>query len=134
MRRQRNGSVHRVFEYLDDVDGEFLKAYNELALLNFNYAEAARDRAIDAKTKELIAVALLASVHGNTTRQHIKRALALGASKREVVEALEVSMHITGAPSLEYGLSEMMALECADSAEPVTTRRRRPGRKAEINR
>ena len=82
----------------------------------------------------LIAVALLASAHGNTTRQHIKRALALGASKREVVEALEVSMHITGAPSLEYGLSEMMALECADSAEPVTTRRRRPGRKAESNR
>jgi len=58
------------------------------------------------RPKELIAVALLAAIRGSTTRQHIKRALALGASKREVVEALELSMHITGAPSLHYGLSE----------------------------
>jgi len=113
MRRQRGGHVHNVFEYLAEIDPEFLQAYNDLAVLNFNYAEAAQGRAIDAKTKELIAVALLAAVRGNTTRQHIKRALALGATRREVVEALEMAMHITGAPSLEFGLTEMMALETA---------------------
>ena len=42
MRRQRNGSVHPVFEYLADIDPEFLTAYNELAVLNFNYGERAK--------------------------------------------------------------------------------------------
>ena len=110
MRRQRKGNLHRVFEYLDGVDREFLQAYNELAVLNFNYAEGAKGRALTAKVKELIAVALLASVRGDTTREHIQRAMALGASKREVVEALEMSMHITGAPSLEFGVTHLMAL------------------------
>ena len=113
MRRQRGGSVHPVFEYLDGKDPEFLKAYNELAVLNFNYGESAKGRALSSKLKELIAVALLASVRGDTTGQHIQKALAHGASKREVIEALEMSMHITGAPSLEFGLRQLMGLERA---------------------
>lgn len=108
MKRQRGGKVHSVFEYLDTIDREFLDAYNRVAVLNFNYGEAAAGRSLDAKMKELIAVALLAAVRGNTTRQHIQRALACGATVRQVVEALEMSMHITGAPSLEFGLSQLM--------------------------
>jgi alkylhydroperoxidase/carboxymuconolactone decarboxylase family protein YurZ len=111
MRRQRKGELHSVFTYLAKVDPRFLKAYNNLAVLNFNYGRAAKERAIPAKVKELIAVALLAAVRGGTTREHIQKALSRGASKREVVEALEMSMHITGAPSLEFGLSQLMALE-----------------------
>jgi alkylhydroperoxidase/carboxymuconolactone decarboxylase family protein YurZ len=111
MRRQRKGNVHPVFEYLDGIDRAFLQAYNELAVLNFNYDEGAKGRSLSAKVKELIAVALLAAVRGGTTREHIQKALSRGASKREVVEALEMSMHITGAPSLEFGLSELMLLE-----------------------
>ena len=111
MRRQRKGNVHPVFEYLDGIDRAFLQAYNELAVLNFNYDEGAKGRALSAKVKELIAVALLAAVRGGTTREHIQKALSRGASKREVVEALEMPMHITGAPSLEFGLSELMLLE-----------------------
>ena len=111
MRRQRNGSVHPVFEYLADIDPEFLTAYNELAVLNFNYGERAKGRALSAKTKELLAAALLASVRGDTTQQHIRKALSLGASRREVAEALEMSLHITGAPSLEFGLRLLMELD-----------------------
>jgi alkylhydroperoxidase/carboxymuconolactone decarboxylase family protein YurZ len=111
MRAQRNGRLHRCFEYLGSIDPEFLDAYNGVALLNFNYAEAAPGRALDARMKELIAIALLAAVRGNTTRHHIRRALELGATRREIVESLEMAMHITGAPSLEFGLAEMMALD-----------------------
>lgn len=111
MRRQRGGKVHPVFEYLSKADPRFLKAYNDLAVLNFNYGPTSAGRAIPAKMKELIAIALLAAVRGDTTRDHIRKALTLGATRREVVEALEMSMHITGAPSLEFGLSHMMALE-----------------------
>jgi alkylhydroperoxidase/carboxymuconolactone decarboxylase family protein YurZ len=111
MRGQRDGHVAKAFEYLAEIDPEFVAAYNQVAVLNFNYGEAAEHRELDARSKELIAIALLASVRGNTTRQHIRRALALGASRREIVEALEMAMHITGAPSLEFGLSEMMKLD-----------------------
>ena len=111
MKRQRQGHLHPVFAYLDGIDPEFLKAYNEVAVVNFNYGNAGRRRALSAKMKELIAVALLAAVRGSTTRQHIRRALDQGASKREIVEALEMAMHITGAPALEFGLSQLMELE-----------------------
>lgn len=110
MRRQRKGELHPVFSYLDKADRQFLKAYNNLAVLNFNYGRAARGRALPAKIKELIAVALLAAVRGDTTRDHIRKAISHGASRREIIEALEVSMHITGAPSLEFGISQLMAL------------------------
>ncbi len=111
MRRQRNNHLHHVFEYLAAIDPEFLEAYNDIAVLNFNYAEAAEGRSLDVRTKELIAIALLAAVRGGTLRQHIRRAFSLGVSRRDVVEALEMAMHISGAPSLEYGLTEMMALD-----------------------
>jgi alkylhydroperoxidase/carboxymuconolactone decarboxylase family protein YurZ len=111
MRRERKGPVHPVWEYLDGVDPEFLAAYNDVAVLNFNYGRAPQGRALNAKVKELIAVALLAAVRGDTTRQHIEKAMAHGASRREVVEALEMAMHITGAPSLEFGLVQLMEVE-----------------------
>lgn len=111
MRDQRKGDLHPAFAYLDKADRQFLKAYNNLAVLNFNYGPAAKGRALPAKVKELIAAALLAAVRGDTTRDHMRKALTHGASRREIIEALEVSMHITGAPSLEFGISQLMALD-----------------------
>jgi alkylhydroperoxidase/carboxymuconolactone decarboxylase family protein YurZ len=111
MKRERGGRVHPVFEYLDGIDPEFLDAYDRLAVLNFNYGKAARGRALSAKVKELIAVALLAAVRGSTTTQHLQEAMQHGASRREIVETLEMAMHIAGAPALEFGLSRLMELE-----------------------
>jgi len=113
MRRQRGGHVAAPFEYLDAVDREFLKAYNEVAVLNFSYGDAGRTRVLDARTKELIAVALLVTVRGDTTQQHMRKALEHGASLREVVEALEMAMQVCGAPALEFGLRKLMDLEPA---------------------
>lgn len=111
MLRERKGRVLPAWKYLCEIDPEFLEAYNGVAVLNFNYGTAAKQRALSGKMKELIAVALLAAVRGDTIGQHIKTALAHGASKREVVEALEMSMQITGAPSLEFGLKRLMEIE-----------------------
>jgi alkylhydroperoxidase/carboxymuconolactone decarboxylase family protein YurZ len=110
MRQQRSGRLEPVLEYLGQIDPEFLSAYNEGAVLNFRYGEA-QGRVLSGKVKELIAVALLAAVRGETTKQHIRQALENGATRREVVEALEMSMHITGAPSLQYGLVRLMEIE-----------------------
>ncbi|MCC6344655.1 MAG: carboxymuconolactone decarboxylase family protein [Bryobacterales bacterium] len=111
MRIQRKGKVHPAFVYLDGIDRPFLEAYNSLAVLNFAYGREAKGRAMPAKIKELIAIALLAAVRGDTTRDHIRKAISHGASRREIVEALEMSMHITGAPSLEFGLMQLMAVD-----------------------
>ncbi len=111
MRRQRKGALHPVFLYLDKEDRQFLKAYNNLAVLNFNYGSAAEGRALPAKIKELIAVALLAAVRGDTTRDHMRKAMFHGASRREIIEALEMSLHITGAPSLQFGLTQLMSID-----------------------
>lgn len=111
MRRQRDGRLAAVFEFLDGLDPEFLRAYNEVAVLNFNYGDAGKGRALDARVKELIAVALLACVRGETTLQHMRRALEQGATPREIVEALEMSMHICGAPALEFGLRVLRELQ-----------------------
>ena len=111
MRRQRNGNLPAMFEYLAKIDPDFLAGYNAATLRVFNYSEGAEDRALDARMKELIAVALLASVRGGTTKRHIAAAYRHGASKREVVEALEVAFQITGAPSMEFGIHCMMDLD-----------------------
>lgn len=108
MRAQRGGRVAPAFEFLDGIDREYLRAYNELAVLNFNYGEAGR--VLDGRMKELIAVALLASVRGETTRQHMVKAMEHGATPREIVEALEMAMHICGAPALEFGLRQLQEL------------------------
>jgi len=111
MRRQRDGQLAPAFEFLDGIDPEFLEAYNRVAVLNFNYAEGAKGRVLDARVKELIAVALLACIKGETTRKHMQRALECGATPREIVEALEMSMHICGAPALEFGLRLLQELQ-----------------------
>ena len=113
MRRQRDGHLASAFEFLDGVDREFLQAYNELAVLNFNYGEAGKGRALDPRMKELIAVALLVCVRGETTRKHMSRALEQGATPREIVEAMEMSMHICGAPAFEFGLRQLQELQAS---------------------
>ena len=110
MKAQRKGKLLPAFEYLAEVDPDFLEAYNNMAVLNFSYPPATGRRALDAKTQELLAIALLASVHGETTPNHIRRALELGATEREVVEALEMTLPITGAAGMEFGLSHLMAI------------------------
>jgi alkylhydroperoxidase/carboxymuconolactone decarboxylase family protein YurZ len=115
MRAQRKGKLLPAFEYLAGVDPDFLEAYNNLAVLNFSYPPAAGSRALEPKIQELIAIALLASVHGETTRHHIRRALELGATEREIVEALEMTLQITGAAGMEFGLSQLMALKAESS-------------------
>jgi alkylhydroperoxidase/carboxymuconolactone decarboxylase family protein YurZ len=111
MRRERRGQLASAFEFLDGVDREYLEAYNRVAVLNFNYGDAGKGRALDARMKELIAVALLATIRGETTRKHMARALEEGATPRQVVEALEVAMHICGAPALEFGLRLLQELQ-----------------------
>lgn len=93
--------------FLADKDPDFLEAYNNV------YNKALTDgKSLPAKTREFIAIALLA-YRGRTEAvyEHAKRALRLGATKRELVETLETALLPGGAPTLATGLQALMRIE-----------------------
>lgn len=73
---------------------------------------AGSDGILDAKTKELIALSISVVVrcHG-CIAFHVHDALKAGASREEIVEALDVAILMGGGPALMYALEAMEALE-----------------------
>jgi AhpD family alkylhydroperoxidase len=85
---------------------DVMKAFGELG------RSATADGALDAKTKELIALALSVAVRCDPCIGFHTQALArLGASVQEVHEALGVATYMGGGPSLMYAAK---ALACFD--------------------
>jgi AhpD family alkylhydroperoxidase len=106
MKKER-GYVLPQWEYVAEKDVDFAEAYNNL------YNSALTDgKALSAKTRELIAVALLAYRGLNDdVYNHAKRALRLGATKEELMEAIETSIIPGGAPTFAAGLKALMRIE-----------------------
>lgn len=106
MQRER-GYLPEPWSYVTEKDFDFMEAYNNL------YKRALTDgRALQVKTRELIAIVLLA-FRGNdhAVYEHIKRALRHGATKQEILEAIETSLIPGGAPTFSTGLRALMKVE-----------------------
>ena len=87
---------------------EVMKAFNELG------KAATAPGALDAKTKELIALALALSVAVRCDPCigfHAKAVVKLGATRQEVAETLAVATYMGGGPSLMYAASAVDAFE-----------------------
>jgi len=86
-------------------DPEYLNAYDNL------YAYVLKGKKSDklpVKFRELVVIGILASKGEYSALElHIKRALELGTSPLEIIEALEVTMFYAGAPSLMYGIETL---------------------------
>jgi len=68
--------------------------------------------AIDAKTKELIALALGVAAHcDGCIGFHAKALVALGARRAEIEETIAVAVYMGGGPSLMYGADALAAFE-----------------------
>ena len=109
MERER-GYVLPEWMFAAERDPNFMECYNNL------YNIALTDgKALKAKTKELIAIALLA-YRGleNAVYAHAKRALRLGATKQELLEALETAIVPGGAPTFSTGLKALLRIEEED--------------------
>jgi len=106
MKKER-GYVLPQWEYVTDRDVDFMEAYNNL------YNRGLTDgKALPVKTRELIAIALLAYRGlGDDVYNHMKRALKFGATKEELLEAVETSIVPGGAPTFSIGLKALMRLE-----------------------
>jgi AhpD family alkylhydroperoxidase len=90
--------------FMSEVDLEFLEAYSALY-----ETIGARSVHLPLKFKELITVAVLAVEHEDFgMRSHIKRALRLGATKEEIVEAFQTAYFHTGALTLVHGMKVLM--------------------------
>jgi len=85
---------------------EVMKAFNELG------RAATAPGVLDAKTKELIAMALSVAVRCDPCIGFHARALVkLGATRQELDEALGVATYMGGGPSLMYAASAVSAFE-----------------------
>jgi AhpD family alkylhydroperoxidase len=76
-------------------------------------AKAATDAgALDAKTKELIALALgIAARCDGCLAFHAKAVAELGGTREEVMEVIAMSVYMGGGPSLMYGALALEAYE-----------------------
>jgi 4-carboxymuconolactone decarboxylase len=94
------------------------KAYNIIAKLDPEYFEKlkgiyvdgtfGREGALPRKTKELIMVGITCALNRQRgVRLHAERALTLGASPREVLEAVEVAAIPGGMPGLWLGVETL---------------------------
>lgn len=73
---------------------------------------ALADGVLDAKTKELIALAIAVTVRCDPCIAHHSRAVTnAGASRAEVTEALGVAVLMGGGPAVAYSVSAMDAFD-----------------------
>ncbi|MEJ2658210.1 MAG: carboxymuconolactone decarboxylase family protein [Desulfobacterales bacterium] len=65
--------------------------------------EATKDGALSAKTKRLMMVAVsLAQRCEPCIRTHVKAAVEMGVSRKEILEATGISMLMSGGPAMAY--------------------------------
>lgn len=94
------GAVNHAYELIAQLDPEYAKHLKGL----FVDATFARQGALPRKTKELIMVGITCALNRpRGVRLHAERALTLGATPREVLEAVEVAAIPGGMPGLWLG-------------------------------
>jgi AhpD family alkylhydroperoxidase len=82
---------------------------------------ALQSKALDAKTKELIALAVAVAIRcDDCIAFHVKSALQQGASREEVAEALGTAIYMGAGPAVMYASHALAAFEQFDEAKRDT--------------
>lgn len=112
MERER-GYVYPAWLYMVDKDADFMEAYDNI------YEMVLTDgKALPARTRELIAIAILAfRGRESAVYSHMKRALRLGATRQELLEAVETMLVPGGAATFQTGVSALMKIEAEEEKE-----------------
>lgn len=98
------GAENKAYEILARLDPEYFDKLKGI------YVDATfgRDGALPRKTKELIMVGITCALRApRGVRIHSDRALTLGATPREVLEAMEVAAIPGGMPGLWLGVETL---------------------------
>jgi AhpD family alkylhydroperoxidase len=104
---KERGYMPPPWAYMAEKDLDFIEAYNNLYERGLTAGKA-----LPIKTRELVAMAILA-YRGLTDAvyEHGKRALRHGATKQELLEAIETMIVPGGAPTFGTGLRALMMIE-----------------------
>jgi alkylhydroperoxidase/carboxymuconolactone decarboxylase family protein YurZ len=98
------GYTYPEWEYAARANPDFIEAYNDL------YRRSLTDgQLLSAKVREFVAIGILA-FRGETdaVRTHMQRAMRLGATKEELLEAIEPCIVAGGASTFLCGLKALM--------------------------
>ena len=112
MRKERGPYLPEPWIYLAPKDLDFLEAYNNL------YNRALQDgKELPAKYRELVCIGMLAlGGYEDICFVHMKRALKLGATKQEILDAVETMIIPGGAPAFGCGLNALLKVEKEEAA------------------
>lgn len=107
MKKER-GYILKEWEFVCRKDPDFFEAYD-----NLYKAALGKGKALDIKTREFIAIALLShrGLPASNIISHIKRAMKHGASEEEILEAIETTIVPGGAPTFFNGLNALLTME-----------------------
>ena len=112
--RASRGYFDEVWDEIIGLDLDFFEEYERFSSVPWHHGT------LDAKTKELIAIGLNASVthmYMPGVRAHIRQALKFGATKDEIMEVFQL-VAVLGVHSLTVGLPIFVEeLKRADAAE-----------------
>lgn len=91
---------------------EVMKAFSSMAL------GAGAAKALDAKTKELIAIAVSVAVRcDDCIAFHVKAALDRGATREEIMETLGMAIYMGAGPSVMYASHAVAAVNQFEAAK-----------------
>lgn len=94
-----------VAELFKGISGP-MRAYSQLL------AESSESGALDAKTKELMAVAISIAIRcDGCIAYHVRAAHKKGASRDEMLETVGVAIEMGGGPSVVYGAEALEAYD-----------------------
>lgn len=97
---RRRGFVPYWLRVMADVDVDFLEAYERIYELT-----AVRRGKLPPKFREMIVIAAVSiGGYGPGIKDHIRRALRLGATREEIIEVLQSASFHTGALTLVHGM------------------------------
>lgn len=124
---RRRGFVPYWLRVMADVDVDFLEAYERIYELT-----AVRRGKLPPKFREMIVIAAVSiGGYGPGIKDHIRRALRLGATREEIIEVLQSAYFHTGALTLVHGmialidvLKEMQEKKTKTAKPPRAARRR----------
>jgi alkylhydroperoxidase/carboxymuconolactone decarboxylase family protein YurZ len=97
------------FDWLARIDPTYDNARRQLARVVWS-PDASSAPALAVKHREIIAAVILGCRAYPTMEDHLRRALAEGASLREIVEAFETAAILGGFPAIHYALPYFIAL------------------------
>ncbi len=125
---RRRGFVPYWLRFMAEVDVDFLEAYERIYELT-----AVRKSALPPKMREMIVCAAVAiGGYQPGLKQHVRRALELGATKEELTEVFQSAYFHTGALTLVHGMIALIDVlkEMELEMKKATPASRRPRKRA----